>query len=124
MRARAAIISCLAWALMFCPANQCRATVVCPSGETQQGVDVSRWQGSVDWGQVAASGVAFAYARVADGLNVDSYFAANYAGIKAAGLIRGAYQSLRPGQNALDQAGGRPRERTLHQIDIIHDPGQ
>lgn len=104
MRAKIAIVSCLAWVMMLCPARRCPAIVVCPSGDTQQGVDVSRWQGTVDWSQVAASGVTFAFARVADGLSVDPYFAANYAGIKAAGLVRGAYQSLRPGQDTLDQA--------------------
>ncbi len=104
MRARAAIISCLVWALVFCPASQSLATVVCPSGETQQGVDVSWWQGTVNWGQVAASGVTFAFARVSDGLTADGRFASNYAGIKTAGMIRGAYQFFRPGQDALAQS--------------------
>jgi lysozyme len=84
--------------------RESEAIVVCPAGTTVQGVDVSRWQGSVDWGQVASSGVAFAFARVADGLEADPRFTGNYSGIEAAGMIRGAYQVLRPGEDPIEQA--------------------
>ena len=70
-----------------------------------QGVDVSSYNGVVDWNQVAASGRTFAFARVSDGLNVvDSTFATNYAGIHAAGMVRGAYQFFEPGQDPVAQA--------------------
>jgi GH25 family lysozyme M1 (1,4-beta-N-acetylmuramidase) len=105
MSTRRGIIACLAAAFGFFPATECLAILVCPDGEIMQGVDVCHWQGSVEWSQVAASGVAFAYARVSDGLLfIDPAFAGNYEGIKAAGMIRGAYQMFRPGQDPLDQA--------------------
>ena len=81
-----------------------RAAVVCAGPSTVEGIDVSHFQLSVDWNQVAASGVAFATAQVSSGLTADANFATNYAGIKAAGMIRGAYQFFRPGQDPVAQA--------------------
>ena len=37
---------------------------VAESGETTFGIDVARYQGTIDWSQVAASGVQFAMIRV------------------------------------------------------------
>jgi hypothetical protein len=47
------------------------ALKVCPSGGTVPGVDVSDWQGDIDWDAVAASGITFAIARVAHGTALD-----------------------------------------------------
>ncbi len=69
-----------------------------------EGVDVSSYNGNVDWNQVAGSGRVFAFARVSDGLGVDSNFDSNYAGIQTAGMIRGAYQFFEPGQDPVAQA--------------------
>ena len=58
------------------------------------GIDVSKWQGRIDWAKVKASGVQFAIIRAGYGREVsqkDAYFEANYAGAKAAGLPVGAY---------------------------------
>ena len=78
---------------------------VCAAGATLKGIDVSVHNGHVDWAKVKSSGQSFAFARVSDGLNYpDTEFAANWSGIKAAGLTRGVYQYFRPGQDALAQA--------------------
>ena len=78
---------------------------VCGSGPTVKGIDVSYYQGTIDWARVRADGVEFAFSRISDGLNtIDSKFAANWAGSKAAGVLRGAYQYFRPSQDALAQA--------------------
>jgi len=82
----------------------CDAVVVCPGPSTLLGVDVSQFQGTVDWNTVAASGIQFAFARVSDGSRLDDEFDQNYAAIKAAGLIRGAYQFFEPGQDPSAQA--------------------
>jgi GH25 family lysozyme M1 (1,4-beta-N-acetylmuramidase) len=81
------------------------AIVVCPRGATAQGIDVSDYQGNIDWGAVARSGRSFAYAQVSDGLYYrDWSFAQNWAGMKAAGLLRGAYQYFEVGQDPVAQA--------------------
>jgi lysozyme len=88
-----------------CTGNSGEALTVCAAGPTVKGVDVSVYQGTVNWKSVKASGRAFAFARVSDGLDYpDSKFDTNWAGIKAAGLLRGAYQFFRPGQDPTKQA--------------------
>ncbi len=77
---------------------------ICPSGQTLQGVDVTSYAGVVDWNQVASSGQSFALVRAADGLYADPNFATNYAGAKAANLIRGAYQLFEPSLDPVAQA--------------------
>ena len=61
----------------------------------QNGIDVSRYQGSINWTQVAAAGKQFAIVRVGSsnsgGLYVDPYFLQNVTGAHSAGLRVGAY---------------------------------
>lgn len=64
-------------------------------------IDVSRYQGTIDWAQVAAAGYKGAMLKTvstnhklskrADGLYIDSTFEANYRNAKAAGLDVGVY---------------------------------
>ncbi len=61
-----------------------------------QGIDVSQDQNSVDWPSVQAAGYAFTFVKATDGETyVDPLFAQNWAGAKAAGLLRGAYHFFR-----------------------------
>lgn len=69
------------------------------------GIDVSHYQGQVNWSKVQAAGVAFAFAKATEGVNyTDATFATNWAGIKNAGLLRGAYHFFRASQDAIAQA--------------------
>jgi len=69
------------------------------------GIDVSHFQGHVDWQAVRAAGCAFAFAKATEGTGVtDPFFAANWAGMKAAGLLRGAYHFFRAAEPAAEQA--------------------
>jgi len=79
---------------------------VCPDGTTLDGIDVSYWQGSIDWASVAGSGlVDFAFIRVSDGLNYyDTEYQTNWAQARSHGIVRGTYQYFRPGLSATDQA--------------------
>ena len=78
---------------------------VCAGGSTVEGVDVSEFQGSIDWNSVHGSGRGFAIARVSDGTgHSDPTFAANWAGIKAAGMVRGVYQFFRGSESGTAQA--------------------
>lgn len=70
-----------------------------------QGYDVSVYQGNFDWAAAKASGRSFGYARISDGLGaVDGTFAGNWASMKAAGVLRGAYQFFEPGEDEVAQA--------------------
>ncbi len=67
-----------------------------------QGIDVSSWQGTVDWGAVRRSGRLFAFAKATEGQTfVDSTFAANRVGMATAGMtVRGFYHFARPDRNS------------------------
>jgi lysozyme len=70
-----------------------------------QGIDVSHFQGTVSWQQVQQAGVVFAIAKATDGLTyTDPDFATNWAAIKEAGLLRGAYHFYEPADDAAQQA--------------------
>ena len=72
---------------------------------TVQGIDVSHFQGTVSWQQVAKAGMSFAFAKATEGITyVDPQFAANWAGIQAAGLLRGAYHFFEANDDAAAQA--------------------
>ena len=56
------------------------------------GIDVSKYQGDVDWSRVADSGVKFAWIKATEGGDhVDAKFQANWDAAKAVGIARGAY---------------------------------
>jgi hypothetical protein len=80
----------------------------CVSGSgtnTAEGIDVSHWQGLMDWTIAASAGVGFAFIKCTDGTGyTDSQFAVNWAGALAAGIDRGAYHFFRNNQDPLVQA--------------------
>src|SRR5512146_3122648 len=77
---------------------------VCASGTTTLGVDVSYYEGAINWTALHNGGIDFAFIRVSDGSFHDPKFATYWAGAKSAGVIRGAYQFFRPTQNVITQA--------------------
>ncbi len=57
-----------------------------------QGIDISKWQGDIDWRAVKAAGTQFVFIKATEGGDhVDARFEANWNGAKAAGVARGAY---------------------------------
>jgi lysozyme len=63
-----------------------------PTDYPIHGIDVSKFQGDIDWNAVANSGVKFAWIKATEGGdNADARFQANWNGAKAAGVPRGAY---------------------------------
>ena len=69
---------------------------ITPSSNPQyQGVDVSDWQGYIDYGQVRASGIEVVYIKASQGSSIkDPYFDINYENEKANGLKVGFYHFL------------------------------
>ncbi len=63
-----------------------------PRNHAVHGVDVSRWQGDIDWSRLRTQGANFAYIKATDGGDhVDPMFRTNWKRAKEAGLKRGAY---------------------------------
>jgi len=70
-----------------------------------QGIDVSHYQGVIDWALVAEAGMAFAFIKATEGTSeVDPQLQDNWSGAKAAGLLRGAYHFFQPGEDPQQQA--------------------
>ena len=62
----------------------------------RKGIDVSTWQGNIDWNKVKADGIEFAMLRSSFGKEnpdkqTDNKFWQNYRNAKAAGVPIGAY---------------------------------
>lgn len=78
---------------------------VCAKGSTVKGLDVSHWQGSIDFAKVKADGYRFVFMKATEGTSyVDDTFEKNWAAAKKAGLIRGAYHFFRPKYDGVAQA--------------------
>jgi lysozyme len=57
-----------------------------------QGIDISKYQGDIDWHRVRQAGIRFAYLKVSEGGDhVDNRFYENWEAAAAAGVPRGAY---------------------------------
>ena len=62
-----------------------------------EGIDISHWQGPIDWAKVRAAGKKFAYIKASEHTSfVDDKYATNRSRAKAAGLKVGAYHFARP----------------------------
>ncbi|MBI1771936.1 MAG: glycoside hydrolase family 25 protein [Burkholderiales bacterium] len=75
------------------------------TNSTVQGIDVSHYQGTVNWAAVKTAGIGFAFAKATDGNTyTDPQFKTNWAAIKAAGLLRGAYHFYESNDDPVTQA--------------------
>ena len=73
-----------------------------------KGIDVSHWQGTIDWNKVKAAGIQFAIIKAGGsdaGTYTDSKWEANYKGAKAAGIPIGAYYFV--GKDCVTAAAGK-----------------
>lgn len=87
--AAAVLLACIA-ALVFAALVPARA--IPPSGGRQyRGIDISEFQGEIDFEEVRRSGIEAVYIRAGAGEYTDEYFAENYERAKAAGLKIGFY---------------------------------
>jgi lysozyme len=71
----------------------------------REGIDVSHWQGTIAWPQVAAAGKSFAIAKATEGIGYrDDQYRRNKAGAMANGIKFGAYHFARPENNPVREA--------------------
>jgi lysozyme len=82
--------------------------------ERVPGIDVSRWQGQIDWQRVKAGGYRYAFIRatIGDGY-VDPRFYANWSAARQAGLLLSAYHVITPNTDAAKQ--------TRRFLDVLDD---
>lgn len=83
-----------------------------PAGYEVIGIDVSRYQGKIDWKNIAQQvdgrknvQIRFAFVKATEGRSLkDPLFDANWKNIEQCGLIRGAYHYFVPARDAAEQA--------------------
>ncbi len=69
------------------------------------GIDVSRWQGDIDWKRARRAGVSFAFLKATEGGDVrDPQFKSHWRNAKRAGVRRGAYHYFYFCRSAAEQA--------------------
>jgi lysozyme len=71
----------------------------------RNGIDVSHFNGDIDWNKVKSQNISFAYAKATQGISFnDPKFQQNWNGIKASGMQRGAYHFYVPSDGPEKQA--------------------
>jgi len=90
------------WALPVAVASAVflSASPVVAEAPQTPGIDVSNFQGNIDWDEVSRSGEKFAFVLASDGFSFTSpTFSTQYSGAEDAGLFRGAYHFARPDES-------------------------
>lgn len=97
------------------------------------GIDVSKYQGEVDWYQLQHHGVDFAFIKASEGGKlIDKNFRSNWKNAKAVGIVRGAYHFYRPHIDWMTQAKLYIEQTPLEKgdmppvidIEVIHSRSQ
>ncbi|KAI0075215.1 glycoside hydrolase family 25 protein [Panus rudis PR-1116 ss-1] len=66
-----------------------------------KGIDVSGYQGTVNFNTAKAKGISFVYIKATEGTTyIDASFSPNYVGATKAGLIRGGYHFAHPDRSS------------------------
>lgn len=106
------------WCVMMLCVLTLASALPCAAGgaaAVQKGIDVSRWQGAVDWAKVKKAGVDFAILRCF-AYRKDATFDTNYADATKQGIPLGAYVymyattpqgAVQEAQNTLAALGGK-----------------
>ncbi|SFI08598.1 SH3-like domain-containing protein [Bacillus sp. 71mf] len=77
-------------------------------------IDVSHWEGNIDWNQVKQSGINAAYMKATEGVSyTDPTYAQYVQNASAAGLLVGAYHFARPESND-------PIVEAKHFVDVLN----
>ena len=75
------------------------------AGYSVHGIDVSAYQGRIDWPEVARHRVHFAFIKASEGATLrDARFERNWRGARAAGILSGAYHYFQPNRDGSQQA--------------------
>jgi lysozyme len=75
------------------------------AGYSVHGIDVSAYQGHIDWPRVAQQRVRFAFIKASEGGTMrDARFQRNWREARAAGILSGAYHYFQPNRDGGQQA--------------------
>lgn len=104
----------LALAVLLASAWWGPSTPAAESSATPRGIDVARWQHpfgkAIDWQAVRGAGIEFAIVKATESTTyVNPYYRQDTDGVRAVGLVRGAYHFARPSRPVVDDARAEAR---------------
>ncbi|MGN1412123.1 MAG: GH25 family lysozyme [Oscillospiraceae bacterium] len=83
-------------------------------GYTVKGVDVSEYQGEIDWSELSSQGIQFAFIKATEGSSyVDKYFHQNFENAKKTDLRIGAYHFF-----SFESAGSTQADNFISNVDF------
>lgn len=85
-----------------------------------KGIDVSHWDGDIDWAALASEKLDFIFIKATQGSQtVDAKFASNWAAAKSKKLLRGAYHFYDPAKDPKEQADHFLNTVTFEKGDLL-----
>ena len=88
------------------------------------GIDVSAWNGQIDWPEVASAGVKFAWVKITEGqTHVNRAWQRRYEGAENSGIAVGAYHFARPDFNKYDTPEADAQAEFKHFRDTLDAVG-
>lgn len=95
----------LAWATLINPHLTGYEKTPLLEGYSVHGIDVSAYQGRINWPEVARHHVKFAFIKATEGVTLrDQRFRRNWDAARQAGVFRGAYHYFQPNYDGAQQA--------------------
>jgi lysozyme len=91
-----------------------------------KGVDVSNWNGTINWAKVAHAGYTFAFGKATEGTSYnDKTYTTNRDGSEGAGLVFGGYHFARPAGGGLAAATASAIRQASHFLAVAGpQPGE
>jgi GH25 family lysozyme M1 (1,4-beta-N-acetylmuramidase)/LysM repeat protein len=84
------------------------------------GIDVSYWEGGIDWKKVRGAGIRFMFTKATEGEGYeDPTLDDNWLGAKSVGILRGAYHFFHPNMNPVKQA-----DHFIQAVKKLNDNGE
>jgi len=124
--ARGARFACLAAVAALAAFVFAGASGAATSATRAKGIDVSNWNGTINWTKVAHAGYRFAIGKATESTNYDdATYAANRTGSEGAGVVFGAYHFARPSGSTLAGATASAIAQADHFIGFATpEPGE
>ncbi len=95
-----------------------------PASALIEGVDVSNWQGNINWPAVPSSQFRFAIIKASEGTTyTDPYFQRNWEGAGSRGMYRGAYHFARPAGSTIAEIDADARAEAYWFVSRIASVG-
>lgn len=84
------------------------------------GIDVSYWEGGIDWKKVRGDGIRYMFTKATEGEGyADPTLSENWSGAKSVGILRGAYHFFHPNMNPVKQA-----DHFIQAVKKLNDNGE